>query len=379
MGSEYSCQTVQSEEETVNKIFKDMFKKEIQTRSLYDFYINCIIYHPDLKNLELDKKLFSSFLNYFLEDNPYVDFYKEYFNNIIYSHSEIESIRKIGLIIIENTMANYQANLRKSFYIQHFEKFYLENISDKSEKNSIKLSNVFGKSNSLNFNTNYENKNPNIELPYYKKPNSAELDNDKRYFLNEYHQNIADIKKTNSNDSLKIKVNKKINSADLGNFNYDFNSSNFNFNVKQNPNFISFIKKKELEDLDNKIITFISDVIENNTNCLSYALKNIFSENCLETLEKSWSKNNKKLLLFEIHRNYTSLVKKICLYPTNNIDDIFKKKSYKHNYSYQFNNNIISPRNNSSKNINIDNFNNKFEIERAISEDDNNKKKNLKK
>jgi len=375
MGSEYSCQTVESEEETVNKIFKNMFKKDIQSGTIYDNFIKCIIYYPNLKKLKLNKNLFLSFLSYVLEDNPYCDIYKEYFFSIIQNHSEIESIRKLGLIIIENAFGVDHVNLRKKYYMEHFKKFYLENILEKVENDSNHFSFSLGNDNSFYSNLNKESNNPpNAKFPlYYKKSSSAELENSREFYLDESIRR-HDIKKTNSNDYIFINKPNNINKTYLADVdfcnNYDFNSSNFNFNATQNPNFISFIKKKELENLDSQILSLISDVIENNTNCLSYALKSIFSRGRIETLQKSWNKNNKKLLLLEIHRNYTSLVEKICLFPSLNSENIGKKHSHKNLSSNEKVQTMLTPKNNPSKKLIIDTLNKQIEIERLYTEEE---------
>ena len=81
-------------------------------------------------------------------------------------------------------------------------------------------------------------------------------------------------------------------------------------------NFMNFYKKKEMENLDMQINQIISDIIEINTDSLKSIIKEILSKPRGDILKKSWGKNNKKLLLFEIHRNYTSLVDKIYLFST---------------------------------------------------------------
>ena len=53
MGSEYSCQTLESEEEAVNKIFKDMFKKEFQSGTMYKNFLRCLIYNPKTKQIKI--------------------------------------------------------------------------------------------------------------------------------------------------------------------------------------------------------------------------------------------------------------------------------------------------------------------------------------
>ena len=123
MGSEYSCQTLESEEEAVNKIFKDMFKKEFQSGAIYKIFLKCLIYNPKNRQIKLSKKLLKSLLDYVVEENQYKDIYINYIVNFINEKSDIDSIRKIGLLLIDLT--NKDLN-RKKIYFKHFKKFYLD-------------------------------------------------------------------------------------------------------------------------------------------------------------------------------------------------------------------------------------------------------------
>ena len=136
MGSEYSCQTLESEEEAVNKIFKDMFKKEFQSGAIYKNFLKCLIYNPKNKQIKLSKKLLISLLEYVIEDNQYKEIYINYIVNFINEKSDIDSIRKIGLLLIDlNTNKDLT---RKKIYFKHFRKFYLD-ISTNNEINEGKI------------------------------------------------------------------------------------------------------------------------------------------------------------------------------------------------------------------------------------------------
>ena len=258
MGIDYSCQSVESEEETVNRIFKDMFKKQIQPEKIYENFLKCIYFDNKTKINRINRELFQTFLFNVLEDNRYYHLYKDYFNSIINKYSDIQSIRKIGLIIIDVGLEKNLNFNKKDIYVEHFTKFYLDqkeiNIEEIIEKGNFK-------------------------------------------FL--YNENI---------------------------------SGNLQDNYDNNRNFINFFKKKELENLENAIKQCITDTIENNTNNLTHAMNNILTYDRLELLTKSWEINNKKLILFEILRNYTSLVEKFCLFPygvgtTKDSIDMKKAKS----------------------------------------------------
>ena len=133
MGSEYSCQTLESEEEAVNKIFKDMFKKEFQSGTMYKNFLRCLIYNPKTKQIKINQKLLTSFLEYVIEDNKYKKNYINYIVNFTKEKSEIDGIRKIGLLLIDlNTNKDLS---RKKFYIKHFKKFYL-GVNNNNQINS---------------------------------------------------------------------------------------------------------------------------------------------------------------------------------------------------------------------------------------------------
>lgn len=99
-----------------------------------------------------------------------------------------------------------------------------------------------------------------------------------------------------------------------------FNNSNFKFNLNQN-NFQNFYKKQEMENLEVNVNRIISDIIEINTDCIYSIIEDILSVSRGEILRKSWGKNNKKLLLYEINNNYKSIVDKIYVFPSKNSSD----------------------------------------------------------
>ena len=136
MGSEYSCQGHESEEEAVNKIFKDMFKKEFQSGAIYKNFLKCLIYNPKTKQTKLSKKLLISLLDYVVEENQYKEIYINYILAFINVKSEIDSIRKIGLLLIDLNTSKDLA--RKKIYFKHFRRFYLD-ISTNNEINEGKI------------------------------------------------------------------------------------------------------------------------------------------------------------------------------------------------------------------------------------------------
>ena len=132
MGTEYSCQTLESEEETVNKIFKDMFKKEFQSGAIYENFLKCLVFNSQNKQIKLNKKLLISLLEYVVEDNRYKEIYIIYLTNLTPGISEIDSIRKIGWILIDLSIS--KDLMKKKFYLDHFNRFYLEIQDNKGNK-----------------------------------------------------------------------------------------------------------------------------------------------------------------------------------------------------------------------------------------------------
>ena len=97
-------------------------------------------------------------------------------------------------------------------------------------------------------------------------------------------------------------------------------------------------------------------------------IEKILSNSRGEILKKSWGKNNKKLLLFEIISNYKSLVDKIYLFPSifskrKNSQVSFERNSVRYSSKYR------SSDYNSMPNLPLENLN------KPIDEDDENKNK----
>lgn len=369
MGAEYSCQTAESEEETVNKIFEDMFKKDLQTGIIYENFIKCIIYYPNQKKIRISKKLFSKFLDCILEENRYVDLYKDFFIHIIDENSEIESIRKIGLILIGNGFSKESFEFIKQCQYDHFINFYLgnsnENLKEGENNMHIELSAKNEISSSTRCNTASDEVNRTaISL---KKNKSDEIENRKLFAFDGINKGNVELKNNNLNDYFTKKDKAKINIYDL---NYlDLKSYELDFD----NNILSFYKKKEFEYLEHKIINFISDLIEINSTCLVYFLRHILSVDRLKTLTKSWGNNIKKLLLFNIHRNYTTLVENFCLHPNYNSLFSFKENDFSnHHLNY-----LITPKNKSSKNIKVDTINKKITLDKSNLDYDINNKKTI--
>lgn len=133
MGIDYSCQTLESEEETINKIFKDIFKKDFNTSFIYEEFLNCLFFDNKLKDIKLRKKLLKPLLLKIVEENQYKNLYLNYIYTIMSKNSLINSIRKIGLIFINLSIGNDK--VKKEYYLEHFFNFYLDYERNKDLKN----------------------------------------------------------------------------------------------------------------------------------------------------------------------------------------------------------------------------------------------------
>jgi hypothetical protein len=316
MGTEYSCQTLESEEETVNKIFKDIFKKEFQPGSIYKHFLKCLVYNPNSKKVKISQNLLISFLQYAIEDNQCKEIYINFIVNLSKEKSEIDAIRKIGLFFID--LNTNKDSIRKKIYFKHFKLFYLsvnENnqIIIKENKSKVFLNKL-----------NKIKQNKPLYLKYLDLKKDNKIENSSTI------SNSTEIQKKflTSDNNIVFYFSNYIeefdNEQDIGtkdkDFDFDFdldfdnifgyeNQKNLN-----NTNFVNFYKKKEIEKLDIQINQLISDIIEINTDCLNSIIKEILSKKRGDFLKKSWGQNNKKLLLFQIYRNYTSLLDKVCLF-----------------------------------------------------------------
>jgi len=187
----------------------------------------------------------------------------------------------------------------------------------------------------------------------------------------------------NQKEEENIKHNfRRISSDPKSNFNLnpnkekeeDFSFEEFEKNLEYNDsnigeeNFLNFYKKKEMEKLDMQIKQIISDIIEINTDCLNSIINEIFSTKRGDFLKTSWRENNKKLLSFEINKNYTSLIDKIYLFmPKSRSENSFhpQSKSTRNTFSFSKNNNEIE----------FNNLNSEMDLDVKEDKEDYNKKK----
>ncbi len=329
MGIDYSCQTVESEEEAVNKIYNEMFKKEFKQERLYDNFLKCITYGEN--EIKLNHSLFYKFLDLILVDNCYMPIYKEYFNSIIAKNNknDLDKIKKIGLILIENGIGKDNSNKKVKYYTEHFTKFYLQLWKENQNQLITKIENQ-----EFDFNNNINKEESDKIL---KKTN---LFNDKENSDDSYRAIMKKVLETNRqipNMNLKNTENKKdpcLNNN--GEFNMDLEKINMN-----DINFFNFLKKSQLEMIETQIKNLILDLIDNNTHSLLKSLETVMNKKRLDNLVKSWNLNVKKLLLFDIQRNYTRLVEKNFLYTSIDASQNFKSKR---NLSYETSSCLVNKR-----------------------------------
>ncbi len=118
MGTNCSCQKIESEEETFMRIFSSMNLTEIETKSAYLEFSRCI------NNEEgyLDYFLFKNFLLKIVGENNYKTAQICYFENLRKMDNKKQNIKKIGsLIIILSKGSKFQKI--ESLY-EHYLKYY---------------------------------------------------------------------------------------------------------------------------------------------------------------------------------------------------------------------------------------------------------------
>jgi hypothetical protein len=116
MGNTFSCQKVESEEETIDRLFSTMNLNDIDTESAYEEFVKSIT------NKKLDLSLFESYLNRIIGDNTYSKVQYKYFNSMSQKHNNSENIKKLGLAIIMLSKGTNETKITCLF--NHFNNFY---------------------------------------------------------------------------------------------------------------------------------------------------------------------------------------------------------------------------------------------------------------
>ncbi len=118
MGTNCSCQKIESEEETFMRIFSSMNLTDIETKSAYLEFSKCI----NIDDGYLDYFLFKNFLSKIVGENNYKTAQICYFENLRKMDNKKQNIKKIGsLIIILSKGSKFQKI--ESLY-EHYLKYY---------------------------------------------------------------------------------------------------------------------------------------------------------------------------------------------------------------------------------------------------------------
>lgn len=130
MGVTCACQKIESEEETISRIFSKMSLKEIETKSAYNEFLKCIT----KDNGCLDYFVFKNYIQKITGENSYRHAQCEYFENLRKKDKSQVNIKRIGSIII--FMSKGTKHSKVETLCEHYKTFY-EDLNELTVKSFI--------------------------------------------------------------------------------------------------------------------------------------------------------------------------------------------------------------------------------------------------
>lgn len=127
MGVACACQRLESEEETISRIFSAMNLSHIEAKSAYSEFLNCI--NQDIGSI--DYFMFQNYTNLIIGENKYKLVHKEYFENLRKLDS---SLKKIGSAIIFISKGSKLSKI--NLLHDHYKRYYVH-LKDSSIKQFI--------------------------------------------------------------------------------------------------------------------------------------------------------------------------------------------------------------------------------------------------
>ena len=119
MGNQCACQKIESEEEILSRIIGNMKLREIETKCVYNQFLNCV----DHEDMIIDYFLFSNFISQVIGINFYKLPQTNFFENLRKRSDYLyANVKAIGIILIlfsagdENTKINFIVDYYFSFY-----------------------------------------------------------------------------------------------------------------------------------------------------------------------------------------------------------------------------------------------------------------------
>jgi hypothetical protein len=112
-----SCQKIESEEETVSRIFMNMSLAEIETKSAYKEFLKCVD-----EDGVLDFFLFKNYLDRIVGENNYKNAQLRFFENLRKLDGDKKNIKRIGALIVYFSKGSNSTKVEA--LVQHYVKFY---------------------------------------------------------------------------------------------------------------------------------------------------------------------------------------------------------------------------------------------------------------
>jgi len=128
MGNQCACQKIESEEEILSKLIGNMKIKEIETKCVYNQFLNCV----DNEDMIIDYFMFSNFVQQIIGNNFYKLPQTIFFENLRKRSDYLyANIKAIGIILILFSAGDEKTKI--NFIIDYFFSFYGE-LNEKTVK-----------------------------------------------------------------------------------------------------------------------------------------------------------------------------------------------------------------------------------------------------
>ena len=131
MGNQCSCQKIESEEEILSRIIRNMKLREIETKCVYYQFLNCV----DSEDMIIDYFLFSNFVSQVIGNNFYKLPQTNFFENLRKRSDYLyANVKAIGIILI--LFSNADEKTKINFIVDYFFSFYGK-LNEKTVKEFI--------------------------------------------------------------------------------------------------------------------------------------------------------------------------------------------------------------------------------------------------
>ena len=122
MGNSLKCQNVENGEEIIHKILSTMNIKEIPCTRAYDEFNKCIDYNNKEDNIQINKSLYTNYINALIGHNSYRDLQFKFFDSL-----QIREPKIIGVIVVllSQGSKNEKSKLLTEIYNRYYDNLKL--------------------------------------------------------------------------------------------------------------------------------------------------------------------------------------------------------------------------------------------------------------